>query len=129
MSLPENITRAMLRAETLRGAPIPINERTQANPSPDCPRTPAIVECDPRDATLVASQAKAGDRKRVLVRFTAIRKRLLDEDNLCAKYHCDLLRYAGVIPDDAPDRCRIETRQVKAGKGETEEVRIEVFEL
>lgn len=65
----------------------------------------------------------------LLVRITSVRARLLDEDNLCEKYHVDCLRYAGIISDDSPDKTRIETTQRKARKGEAERVEIEVFEL
>jgi hypothetical protein len=65
----------------------------------------------------------------LLVRVTGVRSRLLDEDNLCEKFHIDCLRYAGIIPDDSPDKVRIETRQRKAVKGEAECTVIEVFAL
>lgn len=80
-----------------------------------------------RDAALGAAQTKSRDSQRFLVRITSVRKRLLDEDNLVGKYHCDLLRYAGIIPSDAPAVTSIQTRQRKAAKGEAEEVVIEVF--
>ena len=76
-----------------------------------------------------ALQIQAGLGKRHVVRITSIRRRLLDEDNLCEKFFIDLLRHAGAIPGDAPGQTKIEVAQQKAGKGEPEEVRIEVFEL
>lgn len=63
------------------------------------------------------------------MRVTSVRKCLLDEDNLCEKYHVDCLRYSGIIPDDSPDKVRIETTQRKAAKGEEEHTLIEVFAL
>jgi hypothetical protein len=45
---------------------------------------------------------------------------LLDQDNLCEKYHVDLCRYAGVIPDDSPEQVIIEVNQRKTVKGEAE---------
>jgi hypothetical protein len=70
-----------------------------------------------------------GIGRQLLVRVTSVRKRLLDDDNLAEKYHVDLLRYSGIISGDSPATTRIEVAQQKAGKGEPEEVRIEVFEL
>lgn len=80
-----------------------------------------------RDAALESKQVEITDSARFLVRITSIRKRLLDEDNLAGKYHCDCLRYAGIIPDDSPNKTHIETRQRKAKKGEEERTLIEVF--
>ena len=74
-------------------------------------------------------QVQAGIGRRVLVRVTAYRHRLLDEDNLCEKFHVDLCRYAGVIPSDAPGRAKIEVCQEKVGSKEPEETKIEVFEV
>ena len=63
------------------------------------------------------------------MRVTSIRKRLADEDGLCEKYFVDLCRYAGIIPDDAPGVCKIQTGQRKAEKGEEEHTLIEIFNL
>lgn len=79
------------------------------------------------DGALEEAQAKKPTGRRVLVRVTSFRTRLLDEDNLCEKYHVDLLRYAGILPSDAPGATKIEVAQKKVGKGEREFVRIEVF--
>jgi hypothetical protein len=68
--------------------------------------------------------------KRFHVRVTAIRARLLDWDNLCEKYHVDLLRYAsGKAFGDSPATTTIEVCQEKVEAGGREEVRIEVFEV
>ena len=73
-------------------------------------------------------QEKAG--KHFLIRVTAIRTRLLDDDNACEKYHIDLLRYAsGGALGDSPATTRIEVRQEKVEAGAREEVRLEVFEV
>lgn len=78
---------------------------------------------------LGAKEVQGFTGQRFLVRVTSIRRRLLDTDNSCEKFHVDLLRYAGVIPDDTPDKIEIEVRQIKAGKGREEETVIEVFEI
>ena len=87
----------------------------------------AKLESDPGNAPLEANKVKGQHRGRVLVRVTTRRKILLDEDNLCEKYHVDLCRYAGVLSDDAPERTKIEVHQTKCRKGEQEEITIEVF--
>jgi hypothetical protein len=66
---------------------------------------------------------------RFLVRITSVRVRLLDEDNLCEKYHVDCCRYAGLIPDDAPSLVRIQTLQRKARRGEAEHTQVEIYRL
>ena len=91
-------------------------------------RKVAVVESDPGNAPLEANKVKGQHRGRVLVRVTTRRKRLLDEDNLCEKYHVDLCRYAGVVSDDAPERTKIEVHQTKCRKGEPEEITIEVYQ-
>lgn len=82
-----------------------------------------------RDGTVGEVPVEGKHPKRFLVRVTSVRKNFLDEDNLCAKYHVDCCRYAGVIPGDAPKTTRIEVCQQKVESGAAEEVRIEIFQL
>ena len=91
-------------------------------------RKVAVVESDTSHAPLEAQKVQGQHSNRVLVRVTTRRKRLLDEDNLCEKYHVDLCRYAGVVSDDAPERTKIEVSQTKCRKGEPEEITIEVYQ-
>lgn len=77
-------------------------------------------KCRTRSRTLAASQTEKGHPIRYVVRIESVRKRLLDEDNLCPKYHIDSLRYSGVLPSDAPGRCKIEISQRKPAKDEAE---------
>ena len=63
---------------------------------------------------LEKAQVKASYSGKFVVRITSFRKRLLDEDNLAVKYHVDALRYAGIIPNDAPDKTHIEVSQIKS---------------
>jgi hypothetical protein len=74
-------------------------------------------------------QEEKGDSGRFLVRITSVRRRLIDEDNLSAKYVCDCCRYAGLIPGDGPGQTRIESRQRKAGKEEAEHTIVEIFTI
>ncbi len=89
----------------------------------------AKLECDSGNGALVAQEVQGRAGVRFLVRIESVRSRLLDEDNLCEKYHVDLLRYSGVIPDDAPGKTKIEVSQRKAIKDEDEHIVIEVSEI
>jgi len=89
----------------------------------------AVVECDPRNAALAENQSQARPAGCVLVRFTSVRKRLLDPDNLSCKWLLDSLRYVGAIRGDEPDRIALEAAQRKAAKNETEHTLIEVFQI
>lgn len=91
--------------------------------------TPTKLERSAGAGALGTRKTKEADSKRFLVRVTSVRTRLLDEDNLCEKYHVDLCRYAGIIHSDDPGKTRIETTQRKAKKGEGEHVTVEIFEL
>ena len=86
------------------------------------------MERNIRHEPLATDEVQIGTRHRFLVRTTSVRKRLLDEDNLCSKYTTDLLRYAGIISGDEAGITKIETTQRKAEKGEAEKVIIEVFQ-
>ncbi|HUD75555.1 MAG TPA: hypothetical protein VMQ76_10815 [Terracidiphilus sp.] len=101
----------------------------QADIQPNSAGTPAVVEQHSCDGRMGAVQVEGRIGKRLLIRITATRTRLLDEDNLAEKYHVDLLRYAsGGALGDSPATTHIEVAQQKAGPGEPEEVRLEVFE-
>lgn len=96
---------------------------------PDPAGAVAVVECHSWNAPLAAQEVEGPTGARFRVCIGSRRKRLIDQDNLCEKYLVDLLRYGGVIPDDAPDQCTIEVRQTKCRKGEPEEITVEVTEL
>lgn len=87
------------------------------------------LERDSGNGTVGKVQMEGRTRRRFLARVTAVRTRLLDEDNLCEKYHVDLLRYAGIISGDEAGTTRIETRQRKAHKDEREHIEIKVWEV
>lgn len=104
-------------------------KRAKADLQPDGAGTPAKLERNLGDGAVGAVQVQRGLGRRFLVRIKSFRKRLLDEDNLCEKYHCDLCRYAGALPSDAPGTATIEVTQEKVGPKEPERVEIEVWEL
>jgi hypothetical protein len=89
----------------------------------------AELERSVRHGTMGAVQVQAEAPRNVLVRVTAFRRRLLDEDNLCEKYHVDCCRYAGVIHGDSPATTKIEVCQKKVGSKEREYVQIEIFKI
>jgi hypothetical protein len=90
-------------------------------------RPAAVLERHTRDGAVGEVPVQKGIGGSFLVRVTAIRKRLLDQDNLCEKYLVDLCRYAGIIPGDSPATTQIEVCQQKAEPGQAEFVRIEIF--
>jgi len=71
-------------------------------------------------------KAQAADSERILVRVVSVRRRLLDEDNLSAKYVVDCCRYAGLLPTDAPGKVKIEIAQRKPEAGEAEHTEVEI---
>jgi len=101
----------------------------KANLPPDCAGQIAKSEPAVRPVPLAAGQTQETDSSRFLVCVTSVRKRLLDEDNLCAKFHVDLCRYSGALPVDSPERCQIHVSQRKAEKGEEEKTEITVYQL
>lgn len=88
--------------------------------------TAAKLERAPINAALAAPQAESRNPDRVFVRVTSIRKRLLDPDNLCEKYHLDCCRYAGLIRGDTEAEISLKTDQRKAAKGEEERTEIQI---
>lgn len=90
-------------------------------------RQPSEPQHNLRHAQDGSGAEEEKDARRFLVRFTDVRRRLLDEDNLVPKFLCDCLRYSGIIHSDAPSFTHIETRQRKPAKGEQPHTLIEVF--
>lgn len=95
----------------------------------DDTRQASIPQRPVRQESLVPNKGKKADTARYFICVTSVRKRLLDTDNLVAKYHVDALRYASIIHSDAPNQAEIKVTQRKCKEGEEEHVDIEVFEL
>jgi hypothetical protein len=55
---------------------------------------------------------------RIAVRIVAYRAKLLDPDNLTAKFLIDGLRYAGALPGDSPEQIEYAIGQVLCQKDE-----------
>lgn len=86
----------------------------------------SFAKCPVCNGSLAEEPRKETNSKRIHVRVTSRRSRLIDPDNLCAKYFVDCLRYAGFIPDDNADIITLEVRQEKVSKKDEETV-IEVL--
>lgn len=89
----------------------------------------SVAEPPILDEPMAAEAGEAGDTIRVRVSVVSYRRWLLDADNLCPKYFIDCLRYAKIIPDDAPKYIILETRQHQVSKKEHERTEIEVSPL
>jgi hypothetical protein len=89
----------------------------------------AKLERNPGDGALGKGQVQTKDTGHFFIRLTSVRRRLLDEDNLCEKYLVDCCRYAGLIPGDGPGQTKIEVCQQKAEPGGEEFTRIEIFKV
>ncbi len=85
-----------------------------------------VVERDLPIKLEKAAPAKTCDTRKRLVSVVSYRRRELDEDNLCEKFHVDALRYAGILPSDEPGRCHIVTTQKKVRHKKEERTEITV---
>ena len=91
--------------------------------------TPPVLERSFETQPVATDRHEEAHPARFHVCVTSIRKRLLDEDNLCAKFHVDCLRRAGLIPNDNPATAHIEVMQRRCYKGEMEYTVILVRQL
>jgi hypothetical protein len=92
-------------------------------------RKPAVVELTVGPGV----EEKHGDQEKhsgkVLIRIEDVRRRLLDSDNLVAKFHVDCLRYAKIICGDAPGQASIQVSQRKLREGEFPHTNITIERL
>jgi hypothetical protein len=116
----------MNRNQLLRLFPNATESTIAANADPDNSGTPPALECNPRHAPLGAKKVQRRPIERVHIVVTSVRRYDADDDNLCEKYHIDLLRYAGIIQGDSQKHCKIETSFRKAKKGEEEHTEITI---
>lgn len=79
-------------------------------------------------APVCAEEVQGSRGQRFLVLVTSYRRRLLDEDNLCEKFHVDCCRHAGLLPDDSAKTTRIETRQILVKDDEDLRTEIEIVD-
>lgn len=112
-----------------RGASTGILERKKAQshevhtrskaPSPKPQQTP-IHE------PMAEEKGKGGPPRRLLVRITSVRRRLLDYDNLIGKYFVDCLRYCGILSDDTEAEIDLRISQRKTKIKDDEKTIIEI---
>ena len=117
MPIPAKVSDSFRRINPQIYAKYPTTESDGAN---------AIMEQATQHDVAPKAQVKKRDRRKFLVRVTSFRYRLLDEDNICEKYHVDLCRYAGCISGDSPAQTRIVTTQKKISKEEAQYTLIEI---
>jgi hypothetical protein len=82
------------------------------------------LERHPSAGTLATHEGEETDSSRVHLRIVSIRKRLIDPDNVSAKWLIDCCRYAGIIRGDEHDKITLQIEQRKCGKGESEATQI-----
>lgn len=75
-----------------------------------------------RNEPLATTQGEAKGASRVHVRVTSFRSRLIDPDNIAAKYLVDCCRYAGLIVDDTAAQIEYSCCQIKCKKEEEKTV-------
>ncbi len=100
--------------------------RDNLSAPPHCETPAPLLERDPRSRPLAARKAQGPAPTRFLVRVTSFRRRLLDEDNLCAKFMVDCARYAGILQGDDPAQAKISVGQIKVARKEDERTEIEI---
>jgi hypothetical protein len=74
------------------------------------------------NAPLEEIEVQEADTGKYIVRVTSYRCRAVDSDGLCEKYHVDMVKYLGFIPDDSPEITEIITTQKKVKKGDEKTV-------
>lgn len=119
----------MTRQEILRRYPNASPSFIRQNLGSEDSRKVAIVERGHETAPDAPSPIGKASTERFEIRYTSVRKRLLDDDNACSKFITDALRYEKVIPDDRPGICSILTTQRKCANGEAEHTVIEVYRI
>jgi hypothetical protein len=81
------------------------------------------------NGALAAQEREKTNSRRISVRVESIRKRLIDPDNLCAKWFVDCLRYCGVLRDDTASDIEFTITQRKAKKGEQERTELTIDKI
>ena len=119
----------MTRNELTRRFPHASPAFVKANLEPEDSGPGAVVERDPLDGIAGADAREGEATGKLHIRFTSVRKRLCDPDNLSVKFLLDCLRYAQIIRDDSPDQISLEVTQRKClrGRAEKEHTVIEIF--
>lgn len=104
-------------------------ERKRAALNPKDAHKASKLECHFSHGALAKTEAQETNTGRLLIRYTSVRKRLLDEDNISSKWATDCLRYVGAIRGDEPEKVAIQTGQRKVKAGEEEHTLIEIYPI
>lgn len=75
---------------------------------------------------LATNEGEKGHPSRVSLIVVSYRRRLIDTDNLCAKFFVDACRYAGFIKDDRAEDIEFSIRQEKVASKELERTEITI---
>lgn len=86
----------------------------------------AEPQCPVRDDSLEPTARKEENAGIVSVRLVSFRRRLIDPDNLCAKYFIDACRYLGFLHGDAAKDIEFSIRQEKVETDQEERTEIEI---
>jgi hypothetical protein len=89
----------------------------------------SIPERSVFNGALATPEREEANSRRISVRVESIRKRLIDPDNLCAKWFVDCLRYCGVLRDDTASDIEFTITQRKAQKGEQERTELTIDKI
>lgn len=89
----------------------------------------SVLERPARNEPLETDKGKKAATRRFHIRFTSVRKRLCDPDNLSPKWLLDCLRYCHLIDGDEPEKITLQVGQRKAIKGEEEHTIIEITQI
>ena len=98
--------------EKLAANPDLARRNPELNPN-RCLGAVAEPECPVRDGAVRPPPTEKENPSLYKVSVISFRKRLIDPDNLIAKYHIDAIRYEGLIPDDSAKHIVLEVRQEK----------------
>lgn len=89
----------------------------------------AINKQNPCNESMAENEGAHNDavRRAVVIKITSFRLRLVDGDNLFAKYFTDALISAGITIDDSAQWCKVETYQEQIEGKEFERTEIELL--
>lgn len=94
-------------------------------PSP-CSKPERPVRHEPLGSEAGKESHASGVSGRVRVRVLSYRRRLIDPDNLTAKYFVDACRYSGLIRDDTAKEIEFTVGQVKVATKAEQRTEIEI---
>lgn len=82
------------------------------------------LECNLGNESLEKNCSKKTNSDRIKIIYSIFRRRLIDPENCCTKFHTDALRYEKIIKDDREQDVEIEVRQFKINSKAQERIDI-----